>query len=116
MSETTSTGDLAPSSPKVSPIASLGGLLGVTACFIGLTIFLAGCAGFGWAFKLAWLPLILAGAGLLLTIVSGIIRQSSVENINLLASVLVNVFGIVGGIFEWAFAHGSTIFYIPRVH
>ena len=110
MSETTSPGELTPPS-NTSPIASLGGLLGLTACFIGLAIFLAGCAGFGWGFKLAWLPLILAGAGLLLTVLGGIIRRGGVEQTNLLASVLVNVFGIVGGIFEWAFANGSTIFY-----
>jgi hypothetical protein len=110
MSESTSSGDLQPSSPRISPVAWLGALLGVVACFAGLVIFLAGCAGFGLAFKVSWLPLIAGGAGLLLTVVGGIIRRSGVENTNLLASLLVNVFGIVGGIFEWAFAHGSTIF------
>jgi hypothetical protein len=86
-------------------------MLGVAACFIGMAIFLGGCMGFERAFDLAWIPLALAAAGLSFTVLAGVFRHDTgVQHTGVLASVLINVFGLVGGILEWAFAHGSTIF------
>jgi hypothetical protein len=94
-----------------APRSHVGGMLGVAACFIGIAIFLGGCMGFERAFDLAWIPLALAAVGLVFTVLTGVFRHDTgVQHTGVLASVLINVFGIVGGIFEWAFAHGSTIF------
>ncbi len=93
------------------PRAQIGGMLGVAACFIGLAIFLGGCMGFERSFDLAWIPLALAAVGLTFTVIAGVFnRDTGVQHTGVLASVLLNVFGLVGGLIEWAFAHGSTIF------
>src|SRR2546421_3728619 len=111
MSETTS--PLAEAA-NGSPIANFGGMLGVAACFVGLSIFLGGCAGFERSFDLAWIPLAMAAVGLVMTVLGGKLGQGGVEHTNLLAGLLFNVFALVGGILEWAFAHGSTIFPITK--
>ena len=86
-------------------------MFGIAACFIGFAIFLGGCMGFERSFDLAWIPLALAGVGLAFTVRVGVFsRGSGVQHTGMLASVLINVFGLVGGILEWAFANGSTIF------
>ena len=46
-----------------TPIALLGGGLGIAACFIGLLIFLTACGGISAVFMLSIIPLIL-GVGL----------------------------------------------------
>jgi hypothetical protein len=110
MSETTFPAD--PSGN--SSILNFGGMLGVAACFVGLSIFLGGCLGFERSFDLALIPLAMAGVGLVMTIVGGMRRRIGVEHTPVLAGLLFNVFGLVGGMIEWAFCHGSTIFPLTK--
>jgi hypothetical protein len=113
MSEPTTSTTPLPLNPThdAPPRAQIGGMLGVAACLTGLAIFLGGCMGFERAFDLARIPLALAAAGLLFTVLAGVFsRSTGVQHTGILASVLLNVFGIVGGILEWALGHGSTIF------
>jgi hypothetical protein len=110
MSETTSLAD--PSGN--SSIVHFGGMLGVAACFVGLSIFIGGCLGFDRSFDLALVPLAMAGVGLVMTVIGGMRRTIGVEHTPVLAGLLFNVFGLVGGMIEWAFAHGSTIFPLTK--
>jgi hypothetical protein len=111
MSESTTPLPVTPVSDDDAPRSQIGGMFGVAACFIGMAIFLGGCMGFERAFDLAWIPLALAGVGLAFTVLAGVFQRSTgVQHTGVLASVLINVFGLVGGVLEWAFAHGSTIF------
>jgi hypothetical protein len=115
MNELSYSSEPVPATSGRSPLAAFGSMLGVVACFVGLAIFLVGCAGFGRAFELAWIPLILAVVGLVAIVLGGMIAHTTVQQTNVLAGLLLNVFGLVGGIFEYAFAHGSTIFYLAPV-
>jgi hypothetical protein len=114
MSETTSPVAPAADPANNSPIVHFGGMLGVAACFVGLSIFLGGCMGFERSFDLACIPLAMSAVGLVMTVIGGMQRRVGVEHTPVLAGLLLNVFGLVGGIIEWAFAHGSTIFPITK--
>jgi len=94
-------------------LSTLGGMIGIAGCLIGLAIFLVGCMGFGRAFDLGWIPLLMAPVGMVATILGGMVRRAGVQHTAVLASVLLNVFALVGGIMEYAFSNGATIFPVP---
>ena len=78
-------------------LALLGGGLGIAACFIGLAIFLAACCGFGAAFMLSIIPLILGSAGFVLSIAGPIVQKDiHVEDSGVFAAIFLNVLGILG--------------------
>jgi hypothetical protein len=94
-----------------SPLIRWGGLLGFAASASGLVLFLLGCAGYLGQFGLYWLPLGLGGLGMLLTVVGGVLRHGGVEHTAILASLFVNLFGLVGGLLECALHKGWDIFF-----
>ena len=74
--------------------------MGIAACFLGLAIFISACFGLDAAFMFSLIPLVLAGVGMILTIVGALLRQGSYVDSQVLASILVNLLGIVGGLLE----------------
>jgi hypothetical protein len=101
-----------PGSSNASPTVYFGGMLGIAACAIGIAIFLGGCAGMSAAFNLALIPLIMSAAGMVFTVVGGVLRKGGVEHTGILAGVFINLFGLVGGLLELAVAQNWAIF--PR--
>jgi hypothetical protein len=87
-----------------------GGMLGIAACAIGIAIFLVGCLGYDAAFTLAIIPLAMSAVGLLISIVGGILRHGGVEHTGAPAAVFINIFGLVGGLLEFALYMNWTIF------
>lgn len=96
---------------RKSPLIRWGGLLGFAASAAGLVLFLLGCAGYLAPFGLYWLPLGLGAAGMLLTVIGGVLRHGGVEHTAILASLFVNLFGLVGGLLECALHKGWDIFF-----
>jgi hypothetical protein len=87
------------SATRTTSLVYLGGGLGIAACFIGLIIFFAGCAGFNAVFMLSILPLLLGGVGLVLSVLGPIVQKHiHVEDSNVFAGIFVNVLGLVGGL------------------
>jgi hypothetical protein len=97
--------------PRRNTLVQLGGILGVAASCVGLLIFLIGCAGSDRGFAFYWLPMVLATAGMLATIVGGVFRHGGVEDTPILAGLFLNLFGLVGGLLECALWKGWHIFY-----
>ena len=94
-----------------SSLVRIGGALGIAASCIGLAIVLLACAGFNAAMYLSILPLILAGPGLVLTIIGGVMKDRAVEDTHVLSALFVNIVGIIGGLFEVAVWLGWHVFY-----
>ena len=119
MSETTSGGvhgsPLDYRSPGIrsgSSLAKIGGALGVAATFIGFAIFIAGCAGFGAAFTLSPLPLVLGVLGLVLTCAGGFFSDDvGLDDTQVVACYAINLAVIVGAMLEFAVWRGWNIFY-----
>jgi hypothetical protein len=78
----------------------IGGALGMAGSFIGTGIFLLGCFGFGAAFALSPIPLILGAVGLVLTLCGMFFKHIAGEDTHVVASLLVNIAVIVGAIME----------------
>lgn len=92
-------------------MTKIGGAFGIGAAFIGFAIFLAGCAGFDAAFKFALAPMILAVVGLLLTILGGALKKTAgSEDTHIVASLCLNLAGIVGSLLLIAVWKGVPIF------
>jgi hypothetical protein len=94
-----------------SAITKAGGALGIAATLTGLAIFLAGCAGYDAAFKFSLIPLLLAVAGLLMTLLGGVLHQlHDVEDSHVVASICLNLASIVGALILIAIWKGVPIF------
>jgi hypothetical protein len=103
MSEFTST--------RTTSLLYLGGGLGISACFIGLIIFLVACAGFNAVFMLSILPLILGAVGLVLSVAGPIVqKQIHVDDPSVFAAIFLNVLGIVGALLLMSAWLGWKIF------
>jgi hypothetical protein len=84
---------------RATPIAQIGGALGIAACFIGLGIFLVACAGFGAVFMLSIIPLILGAVGFVLSIVGPNVQKAAhIEDTGVFAAIFLNVLAIVGAL------------------
>ena len=89
--------DFTVSSDRTS-LTRVAGVLGMTACCIGLAIFLAACFGIENGLALALAPLGLAGVGMTLSLAGAIWRRGSVENTPVLAAIGLNFMGLAGGL------------------
>ena|SRR2546421_3782452 len=84
---------------RESSLTKVGGGLAIAGCMIGMAIFVAACFGFGAAFSLSFLPLIFGGVGLILCIVGGFaVNVGQTEPTQVLASIFVSIFSIIGGL------------------
>ena len=104
-------GDPAPEPFKLPLLIRWAGWLGAGAWFVGLGIFLLGCAGYDRPFALYWVPMILGGAGTLLAVVGGVFRHGGVEHTPIVAALFVSLFGFIGGLLQCAVWRGWDIFY-----
>jgi hypothetical protein len=94
-----------------APIAKAGGALGIASMLIGLAIFLAGCAGFDAAFKLALVPLLLSAVGLVVALYGAFFQKTrKIEDSQTLAALWVNLAGMVGSSLLIAVWQGWSFF------
>ena len=68
--------------------------------FIGFGIFILGCFGFGAAFYLSPLPMLLGVIGLVLTLAGWCSKNVAGEDSHVVGSILVNLAVIVGALLE----------------
>ena len=100
-------------SPGSSGLLRLGGALGIAACSVGLLIFLAACAGFGKAMVLSIIPLGLALAGLVLSLLGSWTQKHLIsEDTHVLQALFANASGLIGGLLLFAVWRGWHIFYV----
>jgi hypothetical protein len=85
-------------------------MLGLGACAVGIAIFLTGCLGYDAAFALAMVPMLMAGGGMLFTVVGGVLRHGGVEDTPILGGIFLNLFGLVGGLLLLALYNDWPIF------
>jgi hypothetical protein len=85
-----------------------GGGLGIAACIIGLLVFVGGCLGYWASFQLGFLPAIMGGVGLVLVIVGGV-KNEPVEATQVLAALVISLWGILGGLILMSVAYGWRI-------
>jgi hypothetical protein len=90
-----------PGTTKPNQLPRIGGLLGTVGTFIGTGIFVLGCFGFGAAFYLSPLPMVLGVIGLVLTLTAWCSKRVVAgEDIHVVGAILVNVAVIVGALLE----------------
>ncbi len=95
---------------RKATLARIGASLGIAANCIGWIIFLALCHGFSAAAVLAPLPLALGLVGMVLTVVGAVTQPHADVDTHVLASIFLNLFGIVGGLLEMAVWRNWTLF------
>src|SRR5439155_19826611 len=84
-------------------LVKVGGALTIAGTLIGTAIFLLGCFGFGAAFALSIIPALLGAAGLVLTLIGGLFQHPvGVEDTHVLASLLLSLAVLIGGLIEFA--------------
>src|SRR6184192_1589784 len=92
-------------------LVKVGGGLAIAGTIIGMFIFVLGCFGFGAGFALSLIPTVLGVVGLVLTIVGGLTQHSSgVEDTHVLASLLLSLAVMCGGLIEVAIWLHKPIF------
>jgi hypothetical protein len=93
-------------------LVKLGGGLAIAGTIIGTFIFVFACFGFGAAFALSLIPTVLGAAGLVLTIVGGLTQPHApgVEDTHVLASLVLSLAVLCGGLIEVAIWRGVHIF------
>jgi hypothetical protein len=91
----------------------LGGSLGIAATCISMAIFTIGCFGFTAVFiALPLIPLLLAIPGMFLTVIGATLRRTPIdEDTQVLASIFVNILGLLGAIVELAVWRDWAIFF-----
>jgi hypothetical protein len=91
---------VSPGSARPTQLPLIGGALGMAGTFIGLGIFVLGCFGFGAAFYLAPLPMILGVVGLVLTLSGWCCKRIASEDSHVVAAIFVNLAVIAGALLE----------------
>jgi len=81
-----------------SALLRVGGSLGVAACIIGMTIFIASCAGFDAAMMLSPICVGFGAVGLVLSVLGSVCDKSSNEVTHELAAVALSIWGLLGGL------------------
>jgi len=104
--------EMAHSSGGGTSLTKLGGGLAVAGTIIGTFIFVFSCFGFGAAFTLSLIPTILGAAGLVLGIVGGVTQPHApgVEDTHVLATIVLSLAVLCGGLIEVAIWRGIPIF------
>lgn len=88
---------------RESFLVRAGGLLGIVGCCAGFVIFFAACAGAEAVFKFSLAPVALGGAGMLLTVLVGVIaRDRLTEDTHVMAALFANLCSVLGGVLEVA--------------
>lgn len=93
-----------------STLPRIGGALAMAGTFIGTGIFVLGCFGFGAAFYLSPLPLILGVVGLLLCLTGLFTKNIAVEDPHVVAGLLISIAVIAGALLEIMILLGKPIF------
>ena len=95
-----------------TPLTKIGGGLAIAGTIIGTFIFVFGCFGFGAAFTLSIIPTILGAAGLVLGIIGGVAQPHApgVEDTHVLATIVLSIAVLCGGLIEIAIWRGVPIF------
>jgi hypothetical protein len=84
-------------------LVKIGGVLAIAGTIIGTFIFALACFGFNAAFALSIIPTLLGAAGLVLSIWGGLFQHPvGVEDTHVLASLLLSIAVICGGLIEVA--------------
>jgi hypothetical protein len=97
---------------KGSSLVWVGGALGIGACVIGLLLFVSACFGFDAAFKLSVLPTLMGAVGFILVVVGAFSDAGKrMENVQVLAALVVPLWGLLGGLVLMAVQHNWVIFY-----
>src|SRR5690349_4534804 len=93
-------------------LVKLGGGLAIAGTIIGTFIFVFGCFGFGAAFTLSLIPTILGAVGLVLGIIGGATQPHApgVEDTHVLATIVLSLAVLLGGLIEVAIWRGAPIF------
>jgi hypothetical protein len=99
-----------PGAARPSQLPRIGGALGMAGTFIGTGIFLLGCFGFGAAFYLSPLPMILGIVGLVLTLTGWCCKSIATEDPHVVAAIFVNLAVIVGALLEMMIMLNKPIF------
>src|SRR4051812_46044292 len=104
--------EMAHSSSGGTSLVKVGGALAIAGTIIGTFIFVLGCFGFGASFTLSLIPTVLGAAGLFLAIVGGITQPHApgVEDTHVLASIILSIAVLCGGLIEVAIWRGVPIF------
>jgi hypothetical protein len=86
-------------SEKGSTLVWAGSALGIAACIIGLALFAAACFGFEAAFKISALPAVMGAVGFVLVVVGALSEAGKrMENVQILAALIVPLWGLLGGL------------------
>jgi hypothetical protein len=86
-------------STKGSTLVWAGSALGIAACIIGLGLFLAACFGLDAAFILSPLPTFMGAVGLILVVIGALGDAGKrMENVHVLAAIVVPIWGLLGGL------------------
>jgi hypothetical protein len=79
-------------------LIQVGGGMGIAGGILGLLIFFAACFGFEAAFMFSPIPLLLGGAGIILSIAGGVRKHPGIEDTSVLAAMMINLVVVVGGL------------------
>jgi hypothetical protein len=95
---------------RPTQLPRIGGALGMAGTFIGLAIFVLGCFGFGAAFYLAPLPMLLGVVGLVLTLAGWCSKAIAAEDSHVVAAIFINLAVITGALLELMIMLNKPIF------
>ena len=91
-----------PPGAKRTTLLQIGAALGIAANCIGWLIFLLMCVGFSAAVYFSPLPLIFAAIGMVLSVVGPITQKHRDVDTHVLASLFINLMGLIGGLTQLA--------------